>query len=204
MFFHQPHIEPVVACGHRRVRRKDNLPGNSWCGLLKTEALIFHAVANGFENCERAMSFVQVQNARSDSHRFQGAETPDAKQQLLADADAPVAAIQTRRELPILRSVTLYIRVQKKEIAPSYPGAPDLCCYGSTAGINLHDHRGAVYSDGRFQRQLVDIVLQIFFVLPSILVEALPEIALAVKQSNTHQWNAQIGGALNMIACQHA
>src|SRR4029077_19126402 len=46
--------------------------------------------------------------------------------------------------------------------------------------------------------------LNIFFLLPAGAVEALAEISLAVEQADTDERNAKVGGALDVIARQHA
>ena len=47
-------------------------------------------------------------------------------------------------------------------------------------------------------------VFKIFFPLPSAEIEPLAEISLAIKQANADQRNIQVGGALDVIAGQHA
>ena len=59
-------------------------------------------------------------------------------------------------------------------------------------------------ADRRLHGQLVDVGLQIFFLLPAALVQALAEISLAVKQPDADQRNVQIRSALDVIARQHA
>ena len=52
--------------------------------------------------------------------------------------------------------------------------------------------------------QLIDVGLEILFVLPALLVEALQEIALVVEQADADERNAEIGGALDVVAREHA
>ena len=72
------------------------------------------------------------------------------------------------------------------------------------AGINLHLDRPAVFSDGRFHGKLVDIGLEIFFALPAVAIEALAEISLAIEQADADEGDAEIGGALDVIAGQNS
>ena len=59
-----------MAGGHRCMGREDDLAGNSRHGLLEAQTLVFHAHANRFEHGETTVSFVHVQHARRDPHRF--------------------------------------------------------------------------------------------------------------------------------------
>ena len=163
-----------------------------------------HAVANRFQHGKSAVAFVQVQNAGRDAHGPQGAETSDAQQQFLADADARIAAVQARSQFAVFGMIAFDVRIEQKQIAASHFHAPDFGADGAAAGLDLHGDRFAVRSDGGFHGQLVDIGLEIFFLLPAGAIQALPEISLAVKQADADQRNAQIGGALDVIAGQHA
>ena len=59
-------------------------------------------------------------------------------------------------------------------------------------------------ADGRLHRLLVDVRLEIFFLLPAVLIKPLAEISLAVKQADADQWNIEVGRALDVIAGQDA
>ncbi len=72
------------------------------------------------------------------------------------------------------------------------------------AGINLHHDRPAILSDSRFHRQLVDVGLEILFVLPAIAIQALTEISLPVKQAHADQRNTKVGSALDVVAGQNS
>jgi len=68
----------------------------------------------------------------------------------------------------------------------------------------LHRDRFAVGSDGGLHRLLVDVRLKIFFLLPTVQIEPLQKISLAIRQTDTHQWNAEIGCAFDMVAGENA
>src|SRR4051812_5470029 len=70
--------------------------------------------------------------------------------------------------------------------------------------LDLHRDRYSVFSNGWFHGQLGDIPLEVVFLLPTVLIEPLPEIALTVKQTDTDQWNIQVGSALDMVARKDA
>ncbi len=204
MLFDQFGVEAVVAGGHRRVRGKDHFAGNAGHGLIEADALVLHAAANRFQNGKSAVAFVQVQNAGRDAHGSQRAEAADAEQQFLADTDARIAAIQPRGEFAILGRVAFDVGIEQQQIAAPDLHAPDFRADGAAAGLDLHRDRLAVRSDRRFHGQLVDIGLEVFFLLPAGAIQALAEISLAVEQADADQRNVQIGRALDVIAGQHA
>ena len=81
--------------------------------------------------------FVQVQHARGDAHGPQRAEAADAQQQLLADADAAVAAVEARRQLAVLRRVALDVGIEQQQVAAADLHAPDLGANGAAARLDL-------------------------------------------------------------------
>ena len=183
---------------------KTDFAGNAADGMIEADALALHAVSNRFQNGEAAVPFVQVQNAGCDAHGSEGAEASDAQQQFLADPDARISSIQTRGKFTVLGMIAFDVGVEQKQIAASDLHAPDFRADGSAAGFHLNGYRLAVRSDGSFHGQLIDIGLDIFFLLPAGAIEALAEVSLAIKQSHGHQRNTQIGRALDVIAGQHA
>ena len=62
----------------------------------------------------------------------------------------------------------------------------------------------AVGADGGLHRQLVDVGLEVLFVLPAVLVEALAEVALAVEEADADERDAEVGGALDVVAGEDA
>ena len=179
-----------MAGGHRRVRREDDFARNARHGLVEAQAFLLHALANRLEHGKAAVSFVQVQNAGRDPHRLQRAKTADAEQQFLADPRcAPSPPYKSRRQFAILRSISFDVGIQQQQIAAADLHAPDFRADRAGACLDLHRHGLAVDSDGGFHRQLVDVRLQIFFLLPAVAIEALAEISLAVKQADADQRN---------------
>src|ERR1700681_4091254 len=204
MLLHKAGIEAVVARGHRSMRCKSNFAGHARYGLIEIHAFFLHAAANRLEHRKTAVPFVQMKNARRDSHGPKSAKTSNAKQQLLTNSDAAVATVQPRSEFPVLGRIPFDIRVEQQEVAASYFHAPDLRANGSATRLDLHRDRLALGPDRRFHWQQIDIGGQIFFLLPAAAVQPLAEISLAVKQADAHQRNTQVGRALDVIAGQHA
>jgi hypothetical protein len=80
MFFNQPAVKAVVSRRHRGVRGEGDLSRDPRHSLMEVDAFFLHPVADGFENREPAMTFVEMQNSGSDPHRFQSAKAADAEQ----------------------------------------------------------------------------------------------------------------------------
>src|SRR6266581_9085392 len=96
------------------------------------------------------------------------------------------------------------VGIEKKQIAAPNLHAPDFGADRSAAGFDLYSDWFAVRADRRFHGQLADIGLDIFFLLPASAVETLAEISLAIEQADCDQGNSQVGGALDVIACEYA
>ena len=89
---------------HRRVRREDDLRRDAPERFPRVDAFGLHPLADQLERGERAVPFVEVDDAGRDAQRVERAHAADAEQQLLADADAIVAAVEPRGQLAILRA----------------------------------------------------------------------------------------------------
>ena len=68
----------------------------------------------------------------------------------------------------------------------------------------LDQQRRAVRLGFRDQRQVEEVVFRIAFLLPAVDVEVLAEVALAVHQADADERQAEVAGALEMIAGQDA
>jgi len=68
------------------------------------------------------------------------------------------------------------------------------------ARLDLYRDRNAVCPNGQLHGQLGDVPLEVILLLPAVLIQLLAEIALAVKQTDTEQRDAQIGSALDVVA----
>src|SRR3974390_2238053 len=97
-------------------------PGNC---CLESQTLILHAHANRFEDGKCAVAFVEVKDTGRNSQGFEDAESSDSEQQLLADSNAEIAAIEARGKFAIFRSVALYIGIEQVEVTATDLDAPD-------------------------------------------------------------------------------
>ena len=204
MFVYQVGRESVVARRHRRMGGEDGAPAYLPGRGLEVDALPLDAPAHRFEHRERAVPLVEVEDAGHDAQRMQRLQPADAEQQLLPNAHADVAPVEPRRQGAVLRRVPLDVRVEQQERPPPHGRLPYPRAQGSGAGRDHRHDRLAVRPDRRLQWQLGEVYLRVVLLLPAGGVEPLPEIALAIEQADADERDAQVGGALDVVAGQHA
>src|SRR5579864_6100461 len=184
---------------NRRMRRENHFAGDARNGAVEIQAFLLHAASNRFKDRKPAVPFVQVQDAWRYAHRLQGAEAANAQQQLLTDSKAVIASIEPRGQFPIFRRVSFDIRIEQKQRAASYLQAPDLGADRARPRLDLHSDRFAFPSNSGFHGHLADVGLEVLFLLPTVPVQLLPEIALPVEQTDAHQRKPQVGCALDVV-----
>ena len=204
MLFNQVGAESIVTRGNWRVRGENNFARDIRQRGFEAQTFFLHAIVNRFEHDESAVTFVEMQHAGRDAHRFKRAESADAEQQFLANANAAIAAVKTRRQLAIFRRVALDVGIEQQQIATSNFHAPDTRANRTRARVDLHLNRLAVRADRRFHRKLIHVILDVLFLLPTFGVEALAEISLAVEQADSDERNIEVGCALDVIAGQNS
>ena len=107
--------EAIVPGRHRRVRREDDLRRNSAQRFAGADAFGRHALRRQLERGERAVSFVEMDDAGRDAERRQRLDAADAEQQLLADADAIVAAVQARCQVAVFGLVAVDVGIEQQQ-----------------------------------------------------------------------------------------
>ena len=122
----------------------------------------------------------------------------------MTDPRARVAAVEVGGELAVFRSISVDVGIKQQQVAPADLHAPNFCFDCAGACLDLDRHGLAVDSYGGFHRLLVDVGLQIFFLLPAVAIEALEKISVAVKYADADQRDIEIGGALDVIAGKHS
>ena len=78
-----------------RVRGEDVAGPRGLDGLVEGHVRRAAELADAFQGHERGVSLVHVADRRLDAHRHQGLEAADAQQDLLADPQLAVAAVET-------------------------------------------------------------------------------------------------------------
>jgi hypothetical protein len=150
VFLDQVGAEAVVPGRDRRVRGEDGLAGDPLQGLVEGDPLGRHALADDLQPGEGAVALVEVQHPRVDVQGPQRPDAADAQQQLLADPDPAVAAVQVGRQLPILGAVALDVRVEQQQEVAAHHEPPDARRDRPGASLDLDVDRQSVRPDGRF------------------------------------------------------
>src|SRR5271165_7361366 len=151
------------------------------------------------------MPFVHVINGGMKPQRLQGAISADAEHDLLQDAHLPIAAIKLIGDMAMVRMrVERNVGIQQVERNASDVRPPYLRVNHASGEVHFHHHRLAARTNRNPHRKIVEVVVNMRFLLPSRLAKVLAEISLLIKQSDTHQRNAKITGRLEMVTCQYA
>ena len=142
--------EAVVAGRHRRVRGEDDLlrrrggsPRRRRCLRASIRCRTSSSAANALWPSFRCS------DAGRDAQRRQRPHAADAEQQLLADADAVVAAVETRGQLAILGLVAFDVESSSSSVLRPTASCPD--AGGDRAGPRLdrdRDRRAVVRTAG--------------------------------------------------------
>src|SRR5271167_4524650 len=148
---------------------------------------------------------VHVIDGGMKSQRLQDAVSPDAEHDLLPDAHLPIAAIKLLGDMAIVRMrVERNVGIQQVERNSSDVHPPCLRVNRAFGEVHFHHHRLAARTKRDPHRKVVEVVVNMRFLLPSRLAEVLAEISLLVKQPDTHQRNVKITGGLEMVTGQYA
>ena len=173
--------------------------------VVEAHAVVLHPLADGLERGEGAVPFVQMIHAGRDAQGLQRPHAAHAGHQFLADARAVVAAVEPGGQFAVLGAVASARR------SPAGTGCTRPTRISHTLAsslpvrVSMRDgDRLAVGAQGRLHRQVLDLRVEVLFLLPAVDVEVLLEIALVVEQPDGHQRHAQAAGALDVVAREHA
>src|SRR5271154_773006 len=200
MLFDQIRIEAIMTGRYGGVGGEHHFPRHARHGAVETDAFLLHPRVNRFQHGKSAVPLIQVKNARHDAHGFEGTEASNAQQQLLPDASPRVATVKPGSQFSVVRSIGFYVRIEKKQVAASHRYTPDFGMNRTVAGLDLHHDGPSIPADRGLKRQLIDVGLQIFFLLPAVTIQALAKISLPIKQTDADERNGEIGRALDMVS----
>ena len=195
--------EPIVPGRHRRVRGEDDLRRHAAHRFVRADALDIHPPPHQLERRKGAVSLVQMHDAGRDVERGQRAHAADAEQQLLADPDALIAAVEPGGQLAVLGAVAVDVRVEQQERVASDGDPPDARDDPARPRLDLHRHRHAVVRR-RLDRQQPVVDVDVLLALPGVVIEPLPEVALVVVEADADERDPEVGGALEMVAGEDA
>ena len=146
MFFDQPAVKAIVSGRNGRVRGEDRPLADFPQRFVKRQPIIPHSLPDHFERHESAVAFIEMVDARRDSHGRQGANSTHAQHQFLAHASPLVAAIETARQFPVLGRVPLDVAIEQKQPHAAHNHLPDF-------GQQLAGTRGDGNGDGLAARR---------------------------------------------------
>ena len=183
---------------------KHGAGGHGLAGGGEVDALLLHQGADALEAAKGAMALVHVADRRRLAQRPQRADAADAEDHFLADAHVHVAAVEAGRDRAVFRRVLRDVGVEQVERHAADLDAPDAELH-LAAGERHSDEQGrAVVADLRDQRQVEEVVFRVALLLPAVHGEVLAEVALAVHEADADERQAEVAGALEVVAAEDA
>ena len=171
----------------------------------KLSFCVAHVQADLFQREEGGVAFVHVEDGGLETHRLQGAHAADAEHDLLADARIDIAAVERIGDIAILRQhVFRDVGVEQVERDAADVELPDLnedVAGGQFDGDLEIVALGVLHG---VERQRVEIVHRIAFLLPSVGIQKLAEVALLIEQPEPISGIILVAGRLQMVAGENA
>src|SRR3990172_2146351 len=150
------------------------------------------------------MTFVDMPDRRFQAQFLQRAHTADTQHDLLLDAHHLVTAIQTMRDVAIVRAVAFQIGVQQVQRDMANPGLPNLDIELAPRQIHRCKGLGTISTMGRNDGHVIKIGVAVGSDLIAFAVYGLMKISLAIQQTDTDERQPQITCSLAVIARQDA
>ena len=145
--------EAIVARRNRRVRREDHLRRDSAQGFVGADAFGRHSLAGQLQGCKRAVPLVEMDDTRRNVECPQRLDPADAEQELLTDADAIVAAVESRCESAILGLIAVDVGIEEQERVSADGQLPDARDDRACARVDADRHRLAARVSRGLERQ---------------------------------------------------
>ena len=156
-----------------------------------------HELAHPLEAEEAGVPLVGVEHLGLQAEGAQRPDTADAEHDLLAQPVVFVAPVEAVGDGDAVGGVPLDVGVQQVQADAPDVGAPHVAAHGVTGEVD-RDFHIRVDEAQRLRREVGDGLL-----LPAFGVEALAEVALGVEQADPHEWHAEVGGRLEVVAGEH-
>jgi hypothetical protein len=128
---------------------------------------------------------------------------PIPRHDFLAHAHLEIAAVKLRGDASVLRVVLRNVGVEEIDIHAPDAQFPNP---GENFSIENRDRNEKLHfaSASFADRQVVKILVQVNCCLNAVLIDLLPEIAVAIEQTNRHKIQIEIARRFAMIAGQNA
>ena len=181
--------------GGKKIASAGNIQGYVKCSLM-----ILHVTARPFEHGKCRMTLIEMADFRLQANGAEQAPAANTKNKFLPQAHLRIAAIEFTRDAALRRRISEVVGVEKVELRPpdrNFPAAQPYLRPGK------YDFQPQPFSVGPSQRangKLAWIIHRVECSLLSLGIELLPEIALTVKQTDSHYGNTQITGRFHLVA----
>ena len=196
--------EAVVPGRHRRVRGEDDLRRHAAHRFVRRQSPPTSIRRRTSSSDAKALCPSFRCTTPGEMPSAASARTPPiAEQQLLADADALIAAVQPGGQLAVLGTVAVDVGVEQQQRVASDGDPPHARDDPAGPRLDLDRHRHAVVRR-RLDRQQPVIDVDVFLALPAVAIEPLPEVALVVVEADADERDAEVGRALEVIAGEDA
>src|SRR5207249_567516 len=150
------------------------------------------------------MAFVGMPDHRSQSQGTECPHTADSEQDLLAEAEFLVSAVESCGEGAVARRIVRHVGVEQVQRDPPHTNLPDQGRYGSVPHFNPDLAGSARWRQGLLDGRIQPAERLVDRVLPTLSCNPLAEVPLRVHEPDTHQRNSEIARFLAMIASQDA
>ena len=204
MGFHEVHREGFIPGRDRGVGGENGGAAGHFVGGLEVEALDFGQELQPGEAEKGGMALVEVADIGFQPHCDEGAEATDGEEEFLADPVFMSPTVKPGGDFEEFRRVFGDIGVQQNQGDAADLEIPDA---GMQFALGEHDadlHQLTICFPGPFHGKVLDFRVRVDFLLPAILIEALFEVPLVIKQANANEGHRQIGGGFQVVAGQNA
>src|SRR3954451_2743248 len=148
------------------------------------------------------MSFVHVEHVRLDAERGESFHAADSEHDFLAHTHLEIAAVKLCCDASVLRVVLRNVRVEQIDVDPTDAQFPNPGENFSIENRNRNEKlhfAAASFADW----QVVKILVQVDRRLNAVLIDLLPEIAVAIEQTNRNKIQIEIARRFAMVAGQN-
>ena len=173
---------------------------NDLAGGTEIGPRIGHHLANSLQAEEGGVALVHMADGGLDPHFAESAHAANPKNHLLPHAHLFVAAVERVGDALVGGLVFENVTIQQIQRNSAHFGAPNLQSHFAIGKFNRNADGGTVFPAHEGKGHLVEVVLRVDLLLPSIVGKALAEVATIVKQPHGNQREPQITGRLQMVS----
>src|SRR5579862_2098002 len=138
------------------------------------------------------MSFVHVAHGRYDVHRAKRLHSSDSEDHLLSDPHLFIAAVKRVGDVLIAGSVLQDVAIEQVQRDSADLSLPDLASDRPVRKLDKDTDWLIVLASHQLERHLIEVVLGIDLLLPTVVVEALAEVASRVEEADPDERYSKI------------